>query len=311
MLIVFKKMFYIFAVLLVNLYICEYIGNKFTARIELRRGYRITRIRGAGFPLIRFFKYLSRDNKINIWTFFIFLLSFLMWSAVPITANLVLIEMDYSLLVAITFYIGLIIILFFNSSRNSYSAIFSEASKKVLILLSFLAPVLFSIVSIVLISKTLSLKEIVNSQYQYWNIIFQPLGFITFFISLFLQLKLLGISRKSYLSTEIDIGKEGIGLGKIVEKISVYMIVLFLIIILNILYLGGWQNIYFIRGEIILAVKFYFIFILLLLMDKTIGRIDSYKLLVRINWKFLIPVSLVNFIVTLGFFIARNVYNLI
>lgn len=311
MLFVFKKMFYIFAVLLVNLYICEYIGNKLTARIELRRGYRITRIRGAGFPLIRFFKYLSRDNKINIWTFFIFLLSFLMWSAVPITANLVLIEMDYSLLVAITFYIGLIIILFFNSSRTSYSAIFSEASKKVLILLSYLAPVLFSIVSIVLISKTLSLKEIVNSQYQYWNIIFQPLGFITFFISLFLQLKLLGISRKSYLSTEIDIGKEGIGLGKIVEKISVYMIVLFLIIILNILYLGGWQNIYFIRGEIMLAVKFYFIFILLLLMDKTIGRIDSYKLLVRINWKFLIPVSLVNFIVTLGFFIARNEYSLI
>lgn len=304
-------MFYIFTVLLVNLYICEYIGNKITARIELRRGYRITRIRGAGFPLIRFFKYLSRDNKINFWTFFIFLLSFLMWSAVPITANLVLIEMDYSLLVAITFYIGLIIILFFNSSRTSYSAIFSEASKKVLILLSFLLPILFSTVSIVLISKTLSLKEIVNSQYQYWNIIFQPLGFITFFISLFLQLKLLGISRKSYLSTEIDIGKEGIGLGKIVEKISVYMIVLFLIIILNILYLGGWQKIYFIRGEIILAVKFYFIFILLLLMDKAIGRIDSYKLLVRINWKFLIPVSLVNFIVTLGFFIARNVYNLI
>jgi len=311
MLFVFKKMFYIFAVLLVNLYICEYIGNKFTARIELRRGYRITRIRGAGFPLIRLFKYLSRDSRINIWTFFIFLLSFLMWSAVPITANLVLIEMDYSLLVAITFYIGLIIILFFNSSRASYSAIFSEVSKKVLILLSSLAPVLFSIVSIVLISKTLSLKEIVNSQYQYWNIIFQPLGFITFFISLFFQLKLLGISRKSYLSTEIDIGKEGIGLGKIVEKISVYMIVLFLIIILNILYLGGWQNIYFIRGEIMLAVKFYFIFILLLLMDKTIGRIDSYKLLVRINWKFLIPVSLVNFIVTLGFFIARNKYSLI
>jgi len=311
MLFIFKKMFYIFTVLLVNLYICEYISNKLTARIELRRGYRITRMRGAGFPLLRLFKYLSRDSKINIWTFFVFLLSFLMWSAVPITANLVLIEMDYSLLVAITFYIGLIIILFFNSSRTSYSVIFSEVSKKVLILLSFLAPVLFSIASIVLISKTLSLKEIVNSQYRYWNIILQPLGFIAFFISLFLQLKLLGISRKSYLSTEIDIGKEGIGLGKIVEKISVYMIVLFLIIILNILYLGGWQDIHFIRGEIMLAVKFYFIFILLLLMDKTIGRIDSYKLLVRINWKFLIPVSLVNFIVTLGFFIARNEYSLI
>jgi NADH:ubiquinone oxidoreductase subunit H len=91
MLFVFKKMFYILALILVNLYICEYINNKLTARMELRRGYRITRVRGAGFPLVRFFRYLSRDYKINIWIFFIFLLSFLIWSAVPITANLVLI----------------------------------------------------------------------------------------------------------------------------------------------------------------------------------------------------------------------------
>jgi NADH-quinone oxidoreductase subunit H len=311
MLFVLKKMIYILALLMVNLYVCEYISNKLTARMELRRGYRTTRARGIGFPLVRFFKYLSRDEKINIWTFFIFLLSFLIWSVVPITANLVLIEMDYSLLIAITFYIGLIIMLFFNSSRTSYSAVFSETGKKVLILLSFLLPVLFSVASIVLISKTLSLKEIVNSQYQYWNIVLQPLGFITFFISLFLQLKLLGISRKSYLSTGVNIGKEGTGLGKIIEKFSVYMIVFFLIIILNILYLGGWQSIYFIRGEIMLAIKFYFIFVILLLMDRSIGRIDNYKLLVRINWKFLIPVSLVNFIVTFGFFIARDVYNLI
>ena len=89
------------------------------------------------------------------------------------------------------------------------------------------------------------------------------------------------------------------------------MIVFFLIIILNILYLGGWQGLYIIRGEIILAIKFYIIFVILLVMDKATGRIDSYSLLVRINWKFLVPVSLVNFIVTFGFFIARDVYNLI
>lgn len=311
MLLILKKIFYILVLLLINLYVCEYINNKLTARMELRRGYKTTRARGIGFPLVRLFKYLSRDRKINIWTFFIFLLSFLMWSVIPITANLILIEVDYNLLIAVVFYIGLIIMLFFNSSRTSYNAVFSEAGKKVLILLSFLLPVLFSIASIVLISKTLSLKEVVNSQHQYWNIIFQPLGFITFFISLFLQLKLLSISRKNYLSTGISIGKEGIGLGKAIERFSVYMIVFFLIIILNILYLGGWQSIYFIRGEIILAIKFYFIFVILLLLDKSIGRIDSYKLLVRINWKFLIPVSLVNFIVTFGFFIARDVYNLI
>jgi len=46
-------------------------------------------------------------------------------------------------------------------------------------------------------------------------------------------------------------------------------------------------------------------------MDKITGRIDSYKIMLRINWKFLIPVSLVNFIITLGFFVARDVYGLI
>ncbi len=311
MLLILKKIFYILVLLLVNLYVCEYISNKLTARMELRIGYRTTRAKGIGFPMVRFLKYLSRGGKINIWTFFIFLLSFLMWSVIPITANLILVELDYNLLAAVIFYIGLIVMLFFNSSRTSYNAVFSENGKKVLILLSFLLPVLFSIVSIVLISKTLSLKEIVNSQYQYWNIIFQPLGFITFFMSMFLQLKLLGLSRKSYLSTGMNIGKEGAGLGKTIERFSVYMIVFFLIVILSILYLGGWQSIYFIRGEIMLAVKFYFIFVILLLLDKSIGRIDNYKLLVRINWKFLIPVSLVNFIATFGFFIARDVYNLI
>ncbi len=311
MLLILKKIFYILLLLAVNLYICEYISNKLAARTELRRGYIITRASSAGFPLVRFYKYLSNDHKINIWTFFIFLLSFLIWSAVPITANLVLVEKDYSLLIALTFYISLIIILLLNSSRSSYSEVFSENSKKILILLSFMAPLLFSVASIVLINKTLSLREIVNSQHKYWNIILQPLGFLTFFVSMFFQLKLLGISRKSYLSTGVNIGKEGKGLGKIIEKLSVYMVIFFLIIILNILYLGGWQDLYIIRGEIMLAVKFYFIFIILLLADKITGRIDSYNFLVKINWKFLIPVSLVNFIITLGFFVARDVYNLI
>ena len=309
MLIFIKKIFYILIIIAVNLYICEYIGNKLSARVELRRGYGVTRMGGVSFPLIRFLKYLSKDNRLSIWTFFIFLLSFLIWITVPITSNLVLVEMDYSLLTAVTFYIGLIIMLFLNSISTSYSGIFSEISKKSLILVSFLVPGLLSISSIVFINKTLNLKEIVNSQHQYWNIIFQPLGFMALFISLLLQLKLLGIGRKNYLSGIIKIGKEETGFGKIIERFSAYMIVFFLIIILGILYLGGWQNVYFIRGEIMIAVKFYFIYIILLLLDKATSRIDNYKLLVKVNWRFLLPLALVNFIITFGFSIIRS-FNL-
>jgi len=308
-LIFLKKMLYILIILAVNLYICEYISNKLSARVELRRGYSMTRMKSTGFPLVRFLKYLYKDNRLSIWTYFTFLFSFLIWTTVPITSNLVLVEMDYSLLTAVAFYIGLIIMLFLDLCSTSYNDIFSEVSKKLLILLSFLVPCLLSIASIVFINKTLNLKEIVNSQHQYWNIIFQPLGFITLFASSLLQLKLLGISGKNYLSGNIKISREGTGLAKVIERISAYMILFFLIMLLGILYLGGWQNLYFIRGEIMIAVKFYFIYIILLLLDKATSRIDNYKLFAKINWGFLLPLSLVNFAVTFSFSIVRN-YNL-
>jgi NADH-quinone oxidoreductase subunit H len=309
MLIFLKKIIYVLIILAVNLYICEYISNKLLARAELRRGYSMTRAKSAGFPVVRLLKYMSKDNRLSLWSYFTFLFSFLIWITVPITSNLILVEMDFSLLTAVSFYIGLVIMLFLDLCSTSYNEVFSEVSKKLLILLSFIGPCLLSIASIVIINKTLNLKEIVNSQHQYWNIIFQPLGFITLFTSSMLQLKLLGISGKNYLSGSIKIGREGTGLVKIIQRFSAYMIVFFLIMLMSILYLGGWQNLYFIRGEIMIAVKFYFIYIILLLLDKATSRIDSYRLLVKINWGFLLPLSLVNFAVTFGFSIVRN-YNL-
>jgi NADH-quinone oxidoreductase subunit H len=309
MLVFLKKTVYVLIILAVNLYICEYISNKLLARAELRRGYRITRVKSAGFPMVRLLKYMSKDNTLSLWTYFTFLFSFLIWITVPITSNLILVEMDFSLLTAVSFYIGLIIMLFLDLCSTSYNEVFSNVGKRLLILLSFIGPCLLSIASIIIITKTLNLKEIINSQHQYWNIIFQPLGFITLFTSSLLQLKLLGISGKNYLSDSVKIGREGTGLVKIIQRVSAYMIIFFLIILMSILYLGGWQNLYFIRGEIMIVVKFYFIYIILLLLDKATSSIDSYRLLVKINWGFLLPLSLVNLVVTFGFSIVRN-YNL-
>jgi NADH-quinone oxidoreductase subunit H len=311
MLIILKKIFLIILLLAVNLYIYEYAGNKIAARMELRRGYRMSGLAGIEFPVARLINNLSSGSRVNVWTFFIFLLSFLIWGVVPLSSNLVLVDKDYSLLIALVFYIAILIMLILNSSRSVYTKVFSEDCKKVLILISFLIPLLVSVLSIILLNKTLGLKEIVDSQHKYWNIMLQPLGFLVFSASAFFQIKLLGMVRKGYISTGVYNGKEGSGFGKAVEKISIYMIVFFLIIILSLLYLGGWQSFFIIRGEIMLAFKFYFIFVIFLLMDKITVRMDSYKLMLKINWKFLVPVSLVNFIVTLGFFVARDVYGLI
>ncbi len=307
MFIILKKIFYIIIILGVNIYICSYLNNKISARMELRRGYKLTRSGGIGFPVIRFFKYMSKDASLGIWSFFLFVFSFLIWSITPITESIILVDSSYSFLAAMFFYMALLAMNIFISGGTRYDFLFSKTVKKMGMMLSFVIPVLFCTASIVLISKTFSLKEIINTQFEYWNIVYQPLGFIVFFAAVLMQLKLLSLNRKNYLDGQSSHSREGMGLEKVIIRLSEYMMIFFMIIILISFYMGGYNNIYFIRGEIILAVKFYFVFIVLLLLDKSFGGIDDYRLLVRINWKFLVPLSLVNFLVTLGFIIYSNV----
>lgn len=306
-----KEIAYLCLIFGINLYICSYLNNKLIARMELRRGYVTSGVRGFTYPVLKLFKYLSKDYKLNIWEFFIFLFSFLIWSIIPITATLVIVDIDFSLIAAAVSYIILLLLNFTCAGRTSYNFIFSQVVKKVGALLTFVIPILINVSSVVLINKTLSLKAIVNFQYHFWNIVYQPLGFLIFFISILLQLKLMGISkRNTFLFTE-NIDKEGSGMGRAISRLSSYTILFFLIVILTILYLGGWQNIYFIRGEIIFALKFYVIFIVLLLIDRATPGLDSYEYLIGINWRFLIPVSIVNLILTIAFLVFRNIYSFI
>ena len=307
MLTILMKILYIFLVLGVNIYICIYLSNKISARVELRRGYKLTRSGGIGFPVLRFFKYMSKDTSLGIWGFFLFMFSFLIWSTIPITANIMLVDTDYSFLIALFFYMVLLALNIFISGGTGDNFLFSKTIKKMGMMLSFTIPVLFCAASIVLISKTFSIKEIINAQFEYWNIVYQPLGFIVFFSAVLMQFKLFSLNRKNYFYGQSSHAKEGMGLEKAIIRLSEYMMIFFMIIVLIGFYMGGYKNIYFIRGEIILAVKFIFVFIMLLLLERTFGGIDDYRLLVRINWKFLVPLSLLNFCVTLGFIIYRDV----
>lgn len=307
MFIILKKILYIFLVLGVATYICSYLGNKITARMELRRGYKTTRFNGIGFPILRFFKYMSKDAGISIWGFFLLMFSFLIWYITPITPNLIMADSGYSFLIALFFYIILLLLNISISGETRYKFVFGGTVKKMGMILSFTIPILFCAASIILISKTFSLKEIINAQFEYWNIVYQPLGFLVFFFALLMQFKLFSLNRKDNFYRQPQSAKEGMGLEKVIIKFSEYMMIFFMIIILIDFYAGGYKNIYFIRGEIVLVVKFYFVFILLLVLDRTFGSINDYRLLVRINWKFLVPLSIVNFLVTFGFIVYRNV----
>jgi len=311
MAIILKKVIYIILIFGANLYLASFLAGKLNAKMDLARGYVATRASGLSYPFIRIFRFLSKDYKVNFWEFLIFFFSFAIWAVIPLSSNLIIVDLDYNLLVGFLFYIIIIFLNLANASRTEHNYIYSNIAKKTVQVLAFFVPVLFCSASIVLVNRALSLGEIVNFQYQYWNVIYQPLGFIAVFASILLHFKLLGINSKNPVLYSENIDKEGLGFGRLITRISNYAILFFLIVILNIFYLGGWQQLFFINGEIMFALKFYIVFVVLILLDKATPRLSSYDYLISINGKFLLPMSVVNFLITLVFFMLRNIYNLV
>ena len=311
MVIILKKVIYIILIFAANLYLASFLAGKLNAKMDLARGYVATRASGLSYPFIRIFRFLSKDHKVNFWEFLIFFFSFTIWAVIPLSSNLIIVDLDYNLLAGFLFYVIIIFLNLANASRTEHNYIYSNIAKKTVQILAFFVPVLFCSASIVLVNRALSLGEIVNFQYQYWNVIYQPLGFIAVFASILLHFKLLGINSKNPVLYSENIDKEGLGFGRLITRISNYAILFFLIVILNIFYLGGWQQLFFINGEIMFALKFYIVFVILILLAKATPRLSSYDYLISINGKFLLPMSAVNFLITLVFFMLRNIYNLV
>ena len=311
MLIILKKTIYILIIVALNLYVCTYLVSKISSRTELRRGYRMTRIGGIGFPVIRFLSYLGRRRNIDIWIFLLFIFSLLIWTVVPINPDLVLVDMDSSLLAAILFIIIIIVLNLAGQLSTRYGLIMGQATRKMIMVLSLVIPVFLSAISIILVNRTLGFKEVVSMQHAYWNVVYQPLGFIICLVSIALILRILEPDRKGTLEAASLSSYEGNGISRMIIRFSEYTVVIFLVYMTVLLYLGGYKNLFFIKGEIMLGIKFYAVFVFLLFVGRTLGSITDYRLLLRINFKFLIPLALGNLAVTLGFFIARNIYGLV
>lgn len=311
MLILLQKIGYIILVLGVNLYIVSFLNNKIVSRTELRRGYKGYKRGGLVFPFSNSLKYIAKGVPFSIWDIFIFVFSIIIWAFVPVSFNLYIIDSENNLFFALVLYIMLIIFRVFSVSYSKYNFIVSGFLKRTAQTLSLMIPLLFSVLSIIILNKSLDFKIIVNSQYQVWNVVYQPIGFAVFFISILLQIKLMNLSEYNQFLITDNINKEGEGISKLTSRFSNYLIIFFLISLLNILYLGGWQKLFMINGNIMIAIKFYVVFVIVALLERSISGISSISKLINLNYKLLLPLSVVNLAVTIVFFILRNVYFII
>ena len=198
------------------------------------------------------------------------------------------------------------------ASNNKYALIGAVRAASQMI--SYELAMSMAIIAIVMMSGTLSLSEIVNQQHGFnWNIWYQPLGFVLFIVCAFAECnrapfdlpecetELIGGYHTEYSSMKL-------GFYLFAEYINMFISSA----MIATLYFGGYNfpfmddlglshNALTIIGFIVFFLKISFFGFVFMWVRWTLPRF-RYDQLMRLGWKNLLPLALVNVIIT-GFFI--------
>jgi NADH-quinone oxidoreductase subunit H len=194
------------------------------------------------------------------------------------------------------------------ASNNKYSLLGAIRASSQMI--SYEVAMGISIIALVMITGSLSLKEIVEQQHGWhWNVLVQPLGFLIFIICAFAETnrapfdlpecetELVGGYHTEYSSMKL-------GFYLFAEYINMFISSA----VISTFYFGGYNmpfidrlvhdpNLLAILGVVFLFAKIAFFIFLFMWVRWTIPRF-RYDQLMNLGWKILIPLSLLNLLIT-------------
>ena len=208
------------------------------------------------------------------------------------------------------------------SSNNKYSLLggLRAAAQSI----SYEIPLALSVLAIVMMSNSLSTVDIVQQQSQYgilgWNVWRQPVGLLIFWIAALAECERLPFDLPE-AEEELVAGyqTEYTGMKFGLFYVGSYVNLVLSALVFSVLYLGGWgfpipvewlasvlgisettpwlQVITASLGIVMTLVKAYFLVFLAVLLRWTVPRVRIDQLL-DLGWKFLLPISLVNLLLT-------------
>lgn len=214
------------------------------------------------------------------------------------------------------------------ASNNKYSLLggLRAAAQSI----SYEIPLALSVLAIVMMSNSLSTIDIVQQQSGYgilgWNVWRQPIGFLIFWIAALAECERLPFDLPE-AEEELVAGyqTEYAGMKFALFYLGSYVNLVLSALLVSVLYLGGWN--FFIPveaiagwlglsettpwlqvltgslGIIMTILKAYLLVFLAILLRWTLPRVRIDQLL-DLGWKFLLPISLVNLLVTAGLKLA-------
>ncbi|AFY37371.1 NADH dehydrogenase subunit H [[Leptolyngbya] sp. PCC 7376] len=249
---------------------------------------------------------------------------FLSYLIVPFGQNLVITDLNVGIFLWISLSsiapIGLLMSGY--SSNNKYSLLggLRAAAQSI----SYEIPLALAVLAVVMMSNSLSTIDIVEQQSGYgilgWNIWRQPIGFLIFWIAALAECERLPFDLPE-AEEELVAGyqTEYAGMKFGLFYVGSYVNLVLSALIVSILYLGGWefpipldrlagwlgvspetgwlQVITASLGIIMTLVKAYALVFIALLLRWTLPRVRIDQLL-NFGWKFLLPVALVNLLLT-------------
>lgn len=185
-------------------------------------------------------------------------------------------------------------------SNNKYSMF--GAMRAVAQTISYEIPILLSMLAVILMANTFSLKEIVGAQQKIWFIVLQPLAFIIYIVS--------GVAETNRApfdlpeaESELTAGfhTEYSGMGFSLFFLGEYTNMFTVASVATVLFLGGWHGPPLPYGEYLGIVwfflKVYFLLFFMIMIRWTYPRVRFDQLL-NFAWKYLVPFSLVNILIT-------------
>jgi NAD(P)H-quinone oxidoreductase subunit 1 len=249
---------------------------------------------------------------------------FLSYLIVPFGQNLVITDLNVGIFLWISLSsiapIGLLMSGY--ASNNKYSLLggLRAAAQSI----SYEIPLALAVLAIALMSNSLSTIDIVQQQSGYgilgWNIWRQPIGFIIFWIAALAECERLPFDlpeAEEELVAGYQTEYSGMKFG--LFYVGSYVNLVLSALVFAILYLGGWefpipldrlagwlgvsettpwlQIITASLGIVMTVIKAYLLIFLAILLRWTVPRVRIDQLL-DLGWKFLLPVSLVNLLLT-------------
>ncbi len=225
----------------------------------------------------------------------------LIWTIIPLTPLHIGVDLSIGALwfVAVSSIATLAIMMAGWSSNNKYALL--GAFRVVAALVSYEVPLVFALLLPVMFAGSMSMQDIVNGQAGMWFAVFSPVAAIIFFISAQAETGRAPfdlIEAESELVAGYNIEYSGMKFGMFF--VGEFLHVFTNALIMAALFFGGWLGPFVYQvpalGLVYITIKAAVLYFISLHLRNTLPRVRIDQMM-NLNWKFLVPISIVNLVV--------------